>query len=86
LDAKILIVSLEHAAGELGPVVGDDPVQDSKPIDDGLDELECGLLFDLDHRGCFRPLGELVNGVVQILKSFDGLGEWTQDVQPPYSK
>jgi hypothetical protein len=26
LDAKILTISLEHTTGELGPVVGDDPV------------------------------------------------------------
>jgi hypothetical protein len=41
LDAKILTVSLEHAVGELGPVVRDDPVRDPKPVDDGLDELDC---------------------------------------------
>jgi hypothetical protein len=51
--AKILAVSLERTAGELGPIVGDDLVRDPKPADDGLDELDCGLLVDLDHRGCF---------------------------------
>jgi hypothetical protein len=40
LDVKILTVSLERAAGELGHVVDDDPVQDPKPADDGLDELD----------------------------------------------
>jgi hypothetical protein len=82
LDAKILAVSLKGATGELGPVVGDDPIQDPKPADDGLDKFDCGLLIDLDHRGCFRPLGELVDGDVQIPESSDGYGEWTQDVQP----
>jgi hypothetical protein len=77
LDAKILAVSLEHAAGELRLVVGDDPVQDLKPTDDRLDELDCRLLIDLEHRGCFQPLGELVNGDVQISESFDGSGERT---------
>jgi hypothetical protein len=80
LDVKILVVSLERAAGELGPVVGDDPVRDSKIVDDGLDELDCGLLVDLDHRGCFRPLGEHANGDVQISESSDGYGKRTQDV------
>jgi hypothetical protein len=75
LDAKILVVSLERVAGELGPVVGDDLVRDPKPTDDGLDELDCILLVDLDHRGCFQPLGELVDGDVQIPESFDGPGE-----------
>jgi hypothetical protein len=86
LDAKILAVSLECTTGELGPVVSDDPVWDPKPTDDGLDELDCGLLVDLDHRGSFRPLGELVVGDIQIPKSSNGPGLWFQDVQPPYGK
>jgi hypothetical protein len=32
--AKIFTVLLECTAGELGPVVSDDPVQDPKPVDD----------------------------------------------------
>jgi hypothetical protein len=78
LNAKILIVSLKCATGELGPIVGDDLVRDSKPADDGLDEL--------DHKGCFRPLGELVDGNVQIPECSDGPREETQDVQPRHSK
>jgi hypothetical protein len=76
LDAKMLTISLKHIADELGPVVGDDHVQDPEPTDGGLDKLDCGLLIDPDHRGCFRPLGELVDGDVQILESSDGPGEW----------
>jgi hypothetical protein len=64
----------------------DDPIQDPKPADDGHDELDRGLHVDLDHRGCFWPLGELIDGGVQILESSDGPREWTQDVQPPYGK
>jgi hypothetical protein len=60
-DAKILVVSLECTAGELGPIVSDDPIRDLKPANDGLDKLDCELLVDLNHRGCFRPPGELVN-------------------------
>jgi hypothetical protein len=62
LDAKILAISLEGAAGELGPLVGDDPIRDPKHAHDGLGELDCGLHVDLDHKGCFRPLGQLVDG------------------------
>jgi hypothetical protein len=50
---KIFTVPLEYAAGELEPVVSDDPVWDPKSVDDGLDKLDCGLLIDLDHRGHF---------------------------------
>jgi hypothetical protein len=39
--AKIFAVPLECAAGELEPVVSDDPVWDPKPADDRLDELDC---------------------------------------------
>jgi hypothetical protein len=63
-DAKILTVSLERTAGELGPIVSDDPIRDFKPANDGPDELDCELLVDLNHRGCFWPHGELVNGDV----------------------
>jgi hypothetical protein len=76
-DAKILTVSLECIASELGPVVGDDPIRDPKPANDGLDELDCKFLVDLGHRGCFWPPCELVDGNVQILESSDGPGERT---------
>jgi hypothetical protein len=74
MDAKILTVSLECATAELGLVVIDDPVWDPKPADDGLDKLDYGLLVDLDHRGCFRQLGEHVNGDIQISESSDSPG------------
>jgi hypothetical protein len=55
---------LEGIAGEMEPVVGDNPVQDPKSANDGLDKFYYGLLVDFDHMGHFRPLGELVNGDV----------------------
>jgi hypothetical protein len=47
---KIFTVPLECIAGELGPVVSDDPIMHPKPTNDGLDELDNILLVDLDHR------------------------------------
>jgi hypothetical protein len=47
-----------------------------------LINLDCGLLIDLDHRGCFRPLGEFVDGDIEIPVPSDGPGEWSMDVQP----
>jgi hypothetical protein len=61
LNTKILAVTLKRTTGELGPIVGDDPVRGPKPADDGLD---CRFLVDLEHRGCFWPLGELVDSDV----------------------
>jgi hypothetical protein len=79
---KIFTVPLECTAGELGPIISDYPIRDPKPTDDGLDELDCRLLIDLDHRGHFRALGEFVDDDIEILVPFDGLGERPQDVQP----
>jgi hypothetical protein len=62
LDAKVLTVPLESTASGLGPVVSDDPIWDPKSVGDGLDELDYGLLVNLDHMGCFGPLGEFVDG------------------------
>jgi hypothetical protein len=84
--SKIFTVPLECAAVELGPVVSDDPVQHSKPTDDGLDKLDRGLLIDLDLRSSFRPLGEFVDGDIEIPLPSDGTGKWPQDVQPPNSE
>jgi hypothetical protein len=77
LDAKVLIVALECTTGKQGPVVSDDSIRDRKPIDDGLDELDCRLLVDFDHRGRFRPLGEFVDGDVKIPIPSDGPGKWS---------
>jgi hypothetical protein len=55
--------------------VSDDPIQDPKPTDDGLDELDCKLLVDLEHRGRFRPLGEFVDGDIEIHVPSDDPGE-----------
>jgi hypothetical protein len=57
-----------------------------KPADDGLDELDCRLLVDLDYKGCFQPLGEFVDGDIEIPVSSDGLGGWPQNVKPPNSE
>jgi hypothetical protein len=71
---------LECVAGELGPIVSDDHVRDPKPIDDGLDKLDYGLLINLDHMGRFRPLDEFVNDDIEILVPPDGPGKWPHDV------
>jgi hypothetical protein len=71
---KIFTIPLECAAGELGPIVSDDPIRDPKPVDDGLDKLDYGLLIDLDHRGRFRPLGEFVDCDIEIPVPSDGPG------------
>jgi hypothetical protein len=86
LYAQIFAVPLEGVTSKLGPIVGDDPVRDSKSAYDGLDELDCGLLVDVDHRGCFRPLGEFVDGDLEEPVPSDGAGKWPHDVQSSHSE
>jgi hypothetical protein len=74
-DAKIFAISLEGAIGKLGPVASYHSIRDPKPIDDRLDELDCPLLADLDHRGHFRLLIEFVDGDIEVPVPSDGLGE-----------
>jgi hypothetical protein len=84
--AIIFTLPLKCVASELGPIVSDDPVRDLKPADDGLDKLDYVLLIDPDHRCHFQPLGEFVDGDIEIPVPFDGPGKWPQDVQPPNSE
>jgi hypothetical protein len=73
--AKIFTVLLECTTSELGPIVSDDLVRDLKPIDDELDELDCRLLVDLDRRGHFWPLGEFIDGDIEIPEPSNGPGK-----------
>jgi hypothetical protein len=86
LDAKIFAVPLECTTSKLGSIVSDDPVWDPESAYDGLDEFHCGLLVDLEHWGCFRPLGEPVDGDIEEPVPSDSVGKWPHDVQPPHSK
>jgi hypothetical protein len=79
----IFTVPLEGTTSKLWPIVGDDPVWDPKSA---YDELHCGLLIDFDHWGCFRPLGELVDGDIEESVPSDGAGIWPHDVQPSHSE
>jgi hypothetical protein len=86
LDVEIFVVPLEGTTSKLGPIVGDDPVWDPKSAYDGLDEFHCGLLVDFDHWGCFRPIGELVDGDIEEPVPSDDVGKWPHDVQPSHNK
>ena len=56
----------EGAACELGAVVGDDAVGDPEAAHETLDELDCGAGWDSADGFHFRPLGELVDGDVEV--------------------
>jgi hypothetical protein len=86
LDVKIFTVPLKGTASKLGPIVGDDPVWDTKSTYDGLDEFHYALLIDFNHWGCFRPLGELVDDDIEEQIPSDGAEKWPHDVQAPHSE
>ena len=83
LDTEVLAVVPKQGTCELGAIIGDDSVRDTEATCDTADELKCCVLGNLDNWDHLRPLGELVDGDVEVLIAPDCSGEWTQDVQPP---
>jgi hypothetical protein len=55
-------------------------------IDQPTDELDCGPGQDGAHRFHLHPLGEFVDGNIEVAVAPLRSGEWTKDVQPPYCK
>ena len=78
--APILVEILEVAAGKCRTKVGDDTVQQPKPMDDVVEELHCFLFCRLDERLVLDPLGEFVNSNINPLESTKGVLEWPNHV------
>ncbi len=79
-DAHVIAIVAEQLTGELGAVVCNDTVEHSESGRDAPDELEGGMLVDLDDWISFGPLGELVDGDVQVLIPASSRFEWSEDV------
>lgn len=73
----------EGGAGELCAVVGDDLVGDPKMAHNSSEESDHGVGSDLGDGHSLHPLGEFIDGDVEVLVSTDRLGKRPQDVQPP---
>jgi hypothetical protein len=86
LGANTLAILLEEPTSELGPVVRNDIAWDPESADGRLEEGNSSTLGDANHRGGLRPLRELVDGDEEESVPADGLGEWSQDIHPPYGK
>jgi len=86
LDANVLAVPLKEPAFELGPIIRDDAVWDTKPAHNGFEECYCSSLGDVHHRGNFQPLREFVDGDVEEPVPADGFGKWSLDVHTPYGE
>ena len=64
-------------------VICDDAVGNPKAAHETLDELDCEASWDGANCFHFRPLGELVDGDVEVAVAPRRSKEWAQNVQPP---
>jgi hypothetical protein len=86
LGADALAILLEEPTCKLGPVVRNDTTWDPKSIDNRPEESNNNTLGDIAHRGGLWSLCELVDGDEEETVPADGLGEWSQDIHPPYGE
>jgi hypothetical protein len=86
LGADAFIVPLKDPTCKLGPVVCNDMTWNPESADNQLEEGDSSALGDADHKGGFRPLGELVNSDKEVLVPTDSPGKWSQDIHPPYGE
>ena len=56
-------------AGKRGSKVGDDAIGETESMDNAFEELDCFLCGSRDKRFVLDPLGELVDGDVDIPES-----------------
>ena len=66
LRSKVSTICFEEIAGELRTVVGDDAVRDPKPAHEALDELDYRTSWDGADGLHLHPLGELVDGNIEV--------------------
>ena len=83
LDAHVVAVVPKKFAGELGSIIGDDPIWNTKPCHQILDELERRVLVGFHDCSCLGPLRELVDRHVQPFITPDGFWERSQNIEPP---
>jgi hypothetical protein len=83
LGADTFTVLLKDPTCKLGPVVCNDTTWDPESVDDQLEKSDSSTLGDADHRGGFRPLGELVNSDKEVPVPADSPRKWSQDIHPP---
>ena len=76
----------ELVAGELRPIVGDDGIWDSEPVDDIRKEQHCLLGFDLGDWTSLDPFGEFVDGYKQMGMASGCLLQRPNHVQPPHDE
>src|SRR3954469_25736184 len=83
LRPKVSAICFEEITGELRTVVCDDAVWHPEPAHDTPDELDRGARGDGTDNLHLCPLGELVNGDVEVAVAPWRPREWAQNIQPP---
>ena len=86
MDVVVIAEHQELVAGELCPIVSDDGVWNSEPVDDVREEQYCLLGFDLSDRSSLDPLGELVNSYQQVGTAPEGFLQRPNHVQSPHGE
>ena len=76
LRSKVSTIHFEEIAGELRTIVGDDAVRDPKPANEAFDELDRGAGWDGADGFHLCPLGELVDGDVEVAVAPRRSREW----------
>ena len=82
LRSKVSTVCFEDVTSELRAVVGDDAVGYPEAAHETLGEFDRGTSWDGAGGFHFRPLGELVDGDVEVAVAPRRSRERTQDVEP----
>ena len=83
LRAEVGEVGFEQPAGELRAIVGDDAAGHAEAAYQALDELHRGSCRDVPDWLHLRPLGEFVDGDVEVAVAPNRSWERSQNVQPP---
>ena len=86
MDVVVVAERQELVAGELRPIVGDDGIWDSEPVDDIRKEQHCLLGFDLGDWTSLDPFGEFVDGYEHMGIAPGCLLQRPNHVQPPHGE
>ena len=65
-DASVFVEVPKMMTNECSSEVGDNAVRETESVDDIFEELNCLLCSSRDKRFILDPLGELVNGNINV--------------------
>ena len=65
-DASVFVEVPKMMTSECSSEVDDNAIRETESVDDIFEELDCFLCSSRDERFIFDPLGEVVNGGVNV--------------------